>query len=221
MFRGAKCRYPHRRHWPSICSTAICGRLRRITTAGSCDTFASWQKKRRRPFTAAVVSEFLQEKQAAGLSPYYLKSLRSGMRSLLNFAGERERLRTVRLPPLDIDVWTEADISALVAAVPRAIFPLDDSIKALYRRYFWSTIIPAAWYTGLSQGDLFRLEPSDVDKNGRIVTNRNRTGRRVITWMPPELLAVVSGGDGPFWPPQTGAGAFSRGILADRRQGRS
>src|SRR5262249_53584360 len=108
-------------------------------------------------FCDLCVSAFLRDKQAEGASPYYVKSLRNGLRTLLRSSGRDGKIRTVNLPRLSISVWSEDDVKKLVAAVPRAIFPLDTSMRALYRRHFWSTLIPAAWYSGLSQGDLFRL----------------------------------------------------------------
>ena len=173
-------------------------------------TYSSWSSldRARDQFTAAVASQFLRDKQLGGARPYYLKTLRGGLRTLLNFIGEKERLRSVRIEPLLIETWGLDDVCRLTAAVRVAILRFDDSLAALYRRHFWSTAIPGAWHTGLSQGDLFRLHESHVDpKTGRVVINRSRTGKRVVTSMPLELFERVRG-SGLLFEPQTGAEHF-------------
>jgi hypothetical protein len=174
-------------------------------------TLSTWAAdiQERAVFNATVCSEFLRDKQVAGASTYYLRSMRAALRAILNFAGDTGRLRKVKVVPLSIEVWSETEVAKLVIAVPAAIFPMDDSMEALARRFFWSTIIPAAWYTGLSQGDLFRLDPSHVSSDGRVCMHRSRSGKRVITYMPPELLARVDSSDGqPFFRPPVGEEHF-------------
>jgi hypothetical protein len=174
-------------------------------------TLSTWAADipERAAFNATVCSEFLRDKQVAGASTYYLRSMRAALRAILNFAGDTGRLRKVKVVPLSIEVWSETEVAKLVIAVPAAIFPMDDSMEALARRFFWSMIIPAAWYTGLSQGDLFRMDISHVGTDGRVCMHRNRSGKRVITYMPPELLARVDSTDGqPFFRPPVGEEHF-------------
>lgn len=177
---------------------------------GVASVYKTWSARspiERALFDARTVSMFIRDKQAAQLSTHYLKSLRDGLKTLLRSIGDTGKVRSVKLKPLSIEIWNAVDVAALVAAVPRVILAYNDSMRALYRRHFWCTIIPAAWYTGLSQGDLFRLDESHCAADGRIIIDRNRTGKRVVTWMPPELLERVSGG-GRFWQLQTSAEVF-------------
>jgi integrase len=53
--------------------------------------------------------------------------------------------------------------------------------------FFWKTIIPAAWYTGLSFCDLLRVERSNILPGGVLVIERSKTKKRVVVWLPPEL----------------------------------
>jgi integrase len=176
------------------------------------NAFAAWAAcdKSRTAFNAETVSEFLRDKQVAGARPWYVKSLRHGLKSLLVSSGDNGRIRTVKLKPLEVEVWREPEVAKLVAAIPKAVFPFDDSMHALGRRFFWRTIVLGAWYTGLSFGDLITLDESHVDESGRVEIRRSKTGKRVITWMPPELLADVSGRGATFWEPPIGPEQFRK-----------
>ena len=83
-----------------------------------------------------------------------MKSARHALKTLLLGIGDSGKVRKIKVPRLIVAVWREGDVAKLIAAVPKAIFPLDDSMRALHRRHYWRTMIMAAWYTGLSVADL-------------------------------------------------------------------
>lgn len=161
--------------------------------------FDGWA--RGQAMTPETVSQFLRDKQRAGASPYYLRSLRSGLRALLNFAGHREPIRGVRLPPLDNATWQPGDVCRLVSVVPAVLYK---------RQCYWATIIPAAWYTGLSQCDLWRLDRTHVDAAGVLRLRRSKTGRLVVCRPPAAILDVLQHSDGPPWKLQTSPEYFRR-----------
>ena len=113
----------------------------------------------------------------------------------------------MKVEPLNVDVWDTDHIGRLIAAVDVAILPERRTPRGEARRHFWRTIIPAAWYSGLSEVDLFRLDRSHVDETGRVTINRSKTGKKVVTFIPPALLAQMTD-DGPFWAPQTAGEQF-------------
>ena len=88
--------------------------------------------------------------------PHALKTLLLGI-------GDSGKVRKIKVPRLIVAVWSKGDVAKLIAAVPKAIFPLDDSMRALHRRHYSRTMIMAAWYTGLSVADLVPVDQSHVD----------------------------------------------------------
>ncbi len=171
--------------------------------------YQGWAATNGADFCARSVSEFLRAKQLEGCSPYYIRSLRSGLRALLTFAGHNERIRTIKLPELNHRAWVDAQVAMLVAAVDRAIMPTLTTPEAERRRRFWRTIIPAAWYTGLNQIDLSRLTPEHLDERGRVIIRRHRTNKRSVTWLPPEVLREFEANPQP-WKLQTSTEYFRR-----------
>ncbi len=161
-------------------------------------------------FTPESVSLFLRDMQTNGASPYYVKSLRNGLRALLNFSGQRDRVRTVKIVPLELEAWSAIDVALLVQAAPAVIMPNCRSSQARDRRWYWRTIIPAAWYTGLSQGDLFRLTRDCIGNDGRTVMRRSRTNKVATVWLPPGIIAEIGNRDGAFWRPRTSQEYFRR-----------
>lgn len=154
-----------------------------------------------REMSPETVSEFLRDKQRGGASPYYLRSLRSGLRALLNHAGQTGPVRSVKLPHLENDTWQASDIPLLIAAVA----------SVMRRRVdYWETIIPAAWYTGLSQGDLWRLDRSHVDSAGVLRIRRSRTGALAVCRPPSSVVDVLRYSTSPPWALQTSAEWFRR-----------
>jgi hypothetical protein len=154
-------------------------------------------------FTPDRVSEFLHQKQQDGASSYYLKSLRNALRALLYFAGKTGRVRSVKLHSLAFDIWDAEDVSKLVAAVDATIKNGQHTPHAEARRKFWREIITAAWYTGLSSNDLHLLSRVNVATDGRMLAERHKTGKRVLSWLPPELTKSIRESAQPPWALQT------------------
>lgn len=81
--------------------------------------FSAWLAGR--DFTADNLSRFLAEKQRAGLSADYRKSLRNGLVALLRFHGDDSRVRPVKLTTLAHETWNDSQIRNLLAAVDTVI----------------------------------------------------------------------------------------------------
>jgi integrase len=149
-------------------------------------------------FTPNRVSEFLAAKQAAGRSPYYRKSLRNTLVSLLRFAGKEGKVRPVRLHELDPLSWTPEEVARLIAAC--------DRLRGAQRRSAWKLLIATGYYTGLSHVDLRSLRREDVGPDGVIRLRRSKTGRVAVVALPVELLPTLP--DGELFPLETSLEAF-------------
>lgn len=162
-------------------------------------------------FTPELCSEFLLAKQRAGRSSYYRKSLRSGLRSLLNFVGKTGRLRRVRLDTLDPFVWSANEVGCLVSSVYQVIGRRELPIVRQERQWYWASLILVAYYTGLSQVDLHRLSTCDVMSNGVIVFSRSRTKKRVVVGVPLQFASeLLVRPPGLLWPKRTSDEFFRR-----------
>lgn len=125
-------------------------------------------------FTPDAVNRFIRDKQQAGKSSYYCRSLRNGLRAILRHVhGDCGKLRPVRCKELLSDTWTPEEVGRLASAAK----------DLRMRRVIWG-----AYYTGLSQCDLWRIERRDVTPNGVIHFTRQKTGKRVVVAIPVELL---------------------------------
>lgn len=125
-------------------------------------------------FSANLVNTFIRDKTLAGKSPYYCRSLRNALRALLRHVHpDCGRLRPVKCRELLNDTWSPEDVTNLAAAAKSKEMRL---------------LILVAYYTGLSGCDLRRLERKHVANNGVIHFARQKTGKRVVVAIPPELL---------------------------------
>jgi hypothetical protein len=131
---------------------------------------------------ADTLSRFLKDKQAAGRSSHYCRSLRNGLLAVLGERIERRHVRSVKLQRLEPKSWTAADVAKLVESV---------GVLADYKRNFYRGIVLAAYHTGLTHGDLARLTHGDFQPDGTLLYRRAKTGTPVVAWMPPEVLATL------------------------------
>lgn len=135
-------------------------------------------------FTPALVNQMLLDKQRAGLSSHYRRSLRNSMRALLGhkYRGALpDKLRPVRLLPLRPESWTAEEVGRLIAAC--------DYMQDDRRRLWWKTIIAVAYYTGLSLRDLWLLAPASIDAGGIVRVERSKTGKPVVMRIPEPWLS--------------------------------
>lgn len=123
-------------------------------------------------FTVELVNRFLLAKQEAKLTSAYRKSLRNGLRALLNHAGQEGKLRPVRLVLDDPDCWTPEEVRRLVDACPNEL---------------WRQRIELAYYSGLSFGDLVLVRREDI-RGGVLHWRRQKTGEPVWAEIPDSLL---------------------------------
>lgn len=149
-------------------------------------------------FTPDLVNRLLLDKQRSGLTSWYRKSLRSAMRALLAFhegGPLTGKLRPVRVDPLVVQTWTPEEVLRLVVAC--------DYMRREDKRRWWQTLIAAAYYTGLSTGDLLRLRWDQVAADGTVTTVRNKTRTPVVMRVPEKWLAEMrrlpTRDDGCIW----------------------
>jgi hypothetical protein len=139
---------------------------------------------------ADTLSRFLKDKQAAGRSSHYCRSLRNGLLAVLGETIERRHVRSVKLSRLAPHSWTSGDVAKLVESV---------GVLADYKRDFYRGMILAGYHTGLAQGDLHRLTRADFREDGTLLYSRAKTGSAVVAWMPPEVLVGLPT-EGPLFP---------------------
>jgi integrase len=163
--------------------------------------YLSWAHREDLPateFTADAISRFLLDKQTAGRSSHYRRSLRNTLRALYRFAnnGHSEPIRPVRLDSLEPDSWTPEEVDRLIQAC-------DEIRLTMYERWRWRTLIGTAYTTGLNACDLHRIERRHITASGVIPFVRAKTGKRVCVCLPMGLLEEIcqrAPQDGPIWP---------------------
>ena len=129
-------------------------------------------------FTVDLANRFLRDKQVAGKSCYYRKSLRNALRAWLGYhvGSIRGQLRPVKLEPLYPTCWAPAEVSRLIDAC--------SCLRGNERQEYMRSLIAVAYYTGLSQIDLHRIERRDFDAAGVLRVKRSKTGKRVVVAVP-------------------------------------
>lgn len=135
-------------------------------------------------FTPTLVNQMLADKQRSGLSSHYRRSLRNSMRALLGhkYGGNLpDKLRPVRLSPLNPQSWTAAEVQRLIVAC--------EYMRDPRRRMWWQTIIAVGYFTGLSLQDLWRLRLDDIDDRGIVRMERSKTGKPVAMRVPEPWLS--------------------------------
>ena len=150
--------------------------------------------------TADTLNRFLREKQLAGRSSYYRKSLRSGLVAVLRDRLGSDKVRSIRLDALDVRCWDGAEVARLVERC--------DVLPDQHRNYFRHAIA-LAYHTGLSQVDLHRVERLHVGEGGTIRLRRSKTGQECFVALPAELLAELPR-DGPLLPVKMSREMFRR-----------
>lgn len=136
-------------------------------------------------FNGEQISRMLADKQKAGRSPHYVKSLRNGLVALLReIRGNApvERVRSIKTPPLDPEAWQPAEVEKLLAACA----PMPEA-----SRWRWRLIIACGYYSGLDRCDLERIEQANIDARGTLICRRRKTGALVIVQVPMDLLAEI------------------------------
>lgn len=137
-------------------------------------------------FNGEQISRLLADKQSAGRSPHYVKSLRNGLVAVLRDVRGKEpveRVRGVRAPRLHPEAWTAAEVERLLS-------PGCDQMPEM-SRWKWELCISLAHYTGLDRCDIERLEQSHFAENGGLVFSRRKTGGEPTGGIPPRLLAMI------------------------------
>lgn len=137
-------------------------------------------------FNGTAISRLLADKKAAGRSPYYVRSLRSGLVAVLHeIRGNApvERIRGVRCPPLTPEAWTPEEVERLISEGCKGM-----PCEAQWR---WQLCIALAYYTGLDRCDIERLERRHFKADGALLYRRRKTGGEPTGGIPAELLAYI------------------------------
>lgn len=153
-----------------------------------CSVFIGWAGRDvlLADFNGEAISRLILAKQQAGRSTYYLRSLRNGLVALLReIRGDAplERIRTVKVRPLDPQAWTAAEVAMLLLAC-------DEMPQA--SRWRWQLMIQMAYYTGLDRCDLEKLTRDAIGLDGVIYTTRSKTGSAVVVAVPPDVIAMIN-----------------------------
>lgn len=156
---------------------------RRIVNA-----FDRWRGPR--PIEPSTLSEFLKEKQRAGRSSYYCKSLRSGLLAVFGEVVDSRKVRTIRLPKLLNRTWTTTELALIL----RGSIELPEHKRLYYRR-----ITAFGYHTGMSKVDLHLIERPDFSEDGTLVSDRHKTGSDVVVFVPPTLFSGLPT-RGPLFP---------------------
>lgn len=136
-------------------------------------------------FNGDSISRMLLDKEEAGRSPYYLKSLRGGLVAFLREIRDGqpvERVRSIRCPPLDPHALTPAEVEKLLAAC-NSIPPAS--------RWRYRLMIALGYYTGLDACDIWKIERKHIGRQGELFFRRGKTGAAVFVQIPSDLLAEI------------------------------
>lgn len=136
-------------------------------------------------FTGESISQMLLDKERAGRSPYYLKSLRGGLVALLGElrgSATRERVRTIKTPPLDPQGLLPEEVEKLLKAC--------HALPA-HRRVLFRLMIALGYYTGLDACDIWKLERRHIGRGGEIFFRRGKTGSPVFVKIPQALVDEI------------------------------
>lgn len=137
-------------------------------------------------FDELAITQFLADKQASGVSPYYLKSLRNGLVALLrSIRGEAPvgRVRGVRCPPLQPEAWEPHEVARLLSPGCNPI-PEPGQFK-------WQLAILLAYYLSLDRCDVERVEQTHFADSGALIYARQKTGVLLGGGIPLGMLAVI------------------------------
>lgn len=154
-----------------------------------------------------LVSSWLISHLSRGCSPYYVSGLRSSIVAVWSLARELDptvapvRVAAIRRPDLNIRVWTPEDVAELARMAATRTGPIG-RLK-IDRGPYLSTMILAAWYSGLRRGDLHRIRRDQLGDSGAWVAIANKTGRRKPCWLPSDLIESIDrwcDPCGPIWP---------------------
>lgn len=145
-----------------------------------------WAKRRvpLKQFTPQLVNRMLLDKQRAGLSSHYRKSLRAAMRALLGakYRGKLpSSLRPVKLDALRPASWTAEEIGKLIDAC--------SYMRDTDKRQWWQAIIAVGYYTGLATKDLWLLRRENIDASGIVRVERSKTGSPIAMRIPEPWLS--------------------------------
>ena len=162
--------------WEVLDSYVLSHEIRDETVAAyrrNVSVFCAWYGRAvpNRRLTVKTCNHFLAAKQDAGCSWSYRKGLRATLRLLLNHLGRGGKLRSVKAEPLEPEAWTEAEVAKLINAAPAGP---------------WKAIIEFAYYSGLSQADLERVERRHI-VDDLLRWRRSKTGTLIVAWIPTSL----------------------------------
>jgi hypothetical protein len=137
-------------------------------------------------FNGQTISQCLLDKQVAGRSLYYVKSLRGGLVAVLRaIRGDSpvERVRTIKVPPLEPEGWTAEEVRLLLSPGCDPMTPAS--------RFKWELCINLGHYLGLDRCDIEQLEQKHFNDNGALIYRRRKTGAAPTSGIPKNLLRLI------------------------------
>lgn len=176
-----------------------------------------------------LVNRFLRD-YAEGNKPHTVASKRRQIIALWRAAAEDglcqgpKRIRAIKLPETQRDVWTLEDVRRLAAELeaisgrmPQSEIRTGPSLSALVR---------AAWDTGMRRSDLFHLTRSHAEYDGWLEIVQRKTGRLVLCRLSKETRNMILRTFDDWAPPRQmiwpGGPAVVRrmtGLIADAAEG--
>ncbi len=129
-----------------------------------------------------MIVDWLDAQRERGLAVPTLVSYRRVFFSLRKFAADRgiaphPKLPTIRLPRPNPQAWTLEQMNRVLAVSLQLRGWVPHS--RLSRRLWWSSLVSAAYDTGLRQGDLMSWKWSDISPDGFVMLVQSKTGEPI------------------------------------------
>ena len=142
-----------------------------------------------------LVNKFLRDYSERGAKPHTVASKRRQLIALWRAAAEEglcqppKRVRAIRLPETQRDVWSADEVRRLVAELEKIQTRMPRS--EIQTGLALSALVRAAWDTGMRRSDLFRLERTHAEHDGWLEVIQRKTGRLVLCRLSPDTKKIV------------------------------
>ena len=142
-----------------------------------------------------MVNRFVDWLRAQNLSPETKRSRRRGMLTLLQYAFDEGilneplyRIKKIAVPRKSPVAWSMGQVQHLVSIVESMDRP---DICRVPASLWWSSLVRAAWDTGLRLGDLLSLERDWIQSDGILRIVQSKTQREHIVQLNESTLRKI------------------------------
>ena len=142
-----------------------------------------------------MVNRFVDWLRVQNLSPETKRSRRRGILTLLQYAFNEGlianplyRIKKIAAPRRTPRAWSIAQIQHLVTVIESMDRPAICRVPA---SLWWSSLVRAAWDTGLRLGDLLSLERDWIQSDGILRIVQSKTQREHIVQLNPSTLEMI------------------------------